>query len=239
ILACMPNNAGAKSGEDDLRAIAGPVGQLSKHKCRVFWSAPLDGPADAELAARWAALDRPRPIEGGRFMSRPGLFAWDRIDPASRLLAEHLPATLAGRAADLGAGFGYLAAELLERCPGIRALDLYEAEARALELARQNLERYAGRAELGFHWHDVTAGLPAQYDVIVSNPPFHAQGSADRPDIGRRFIAVAAQSLARGGRLWLVANRHLPYEAALGAGFAQVNTVAQREGFKIIEAVRA
>ena len=239
VVACMPNIAGARSGEDDLRAIAGPVGQLSKHKCRVFWSAPLDAPFDADLAARWAALDRPRAIADGRFMSRPGLFAWDRIDAASRLLAEHLPATLAGRAADLGAGFGYLSAELLDRCPGIRALDLYEAEARALELAKQNLGAYADRAELGFHWHDVTTGLPAKYDVIVSNPPFHAQGSADRPDIGRRFITVAAQSLNRGGRLWLVANRHLPYEAALGEGFGEVTTVAQREGFKIIEAVRA
>ena len=54
-----------------------------------------------------------------------------------------------------------------------------------------------------------------QYDVIVSNPPFHTQSRADRPDIGRRFIAVAAEALKPGGRLWLVANRHLPYEAVL------------------------
>lgn len=239
VLAAMPNTEGARSGEADLGALAGPVGHLSKYKCRVFWTAPLDGAADAGLAAKWAALDAPRAIAGGRFTSRPGLFAWDRIDPASRLLAQHLPADLAGRAADLGAGFGYLTAELLERCPRITAVDLYEAEARALELARMNLAAQAGRATLGFHWHDVTAGLPERYDVIVSNPPFHAQGSHERPDIGRRFIAVAAQSLQPRGRLWLVANRHLPYEAALGAGFAQVRTVAQEGGFKIIEAVRA
>ncbi|KAG0921461.1 hypothetical protein G6F32_015094 [Rhizopus arrhizus] len=63
------------------------------------------------------------------------VFAWDRIDPASALLAEHLPADLAGRAAALGAGYGYLSRELLERCPKITALDLYEAEQRALALA--------------------------------------------------------------------------------------------------------
>lgn len=239
VVAAMPNTEGARSGEADLAAIAGGVSNLSKHKCRVFWTAPLDGPADAALAAQWAALDAPRPIAGGRFTSRPGLFAWDRIDPASRLLAEHLPADLAGRAADLGAGFGYLAAELLERCPRIASVDLFEAEGRALELARANLAPYAERAKLGFHWHDVTAGLPDRYDVIVTNPPFHAQGSHERPDIGRRFIAVAAQSLVARGRLWLVANRHLPYEEALGAGFAQVRTVVQQGGFKIIEAVRA
>lgn len=239
VVACVPNNAGARSAEAGLAALAGPVAHLGKHKCRVFWTAPLHGPVDAELARAWAALDAPRPIGDGRFISRPGVFAWDRIDAASRLLAAQLPAGLAGDAADLGAGFGYLSAELLERCPGIRTLDVIEAEARALELARTNLERYAAHAELRFHWLDVTRGLPGRYDVIVSNPPFHAQGRADRPDLGRRFIEVAADALRPGGRLWLVANRHLPYESALTSGFAQVRTVAQEGGFKVIEGVRA
>ncbi|MDQ3268664.1 MAG: class I SAM-dependent methyltransferase, partial [Pseudomonadota bacterium] len=191
------------------------------------------------LAAQWRALDAVRPIGDGRFESRPGVFAWDRIDPASRLLAEHLPASLAGRAADLGAGFGYLSVELLARCPAIHALDLYEAEGRALDLARRNLSPQASRAQLGFYWHDVTTGLAQQYDVIVSNPPFHTQSRADRPDIGRRFIAVAADALKPGGRLWLVANRHLPYEAVLTESFGSVRTAAQQDGFKIIEAVKA
>lgn len=239
VVACVANNAGAKTAEGDLAAIAGPVAVESKHKCRVFWTAPLQGPANTELAAQWTAADAPQPIDGGRFMSRPGLFAWDRIDPASALLARHLPAALAGDAADLGAGFGYLSAELLERCAGIRTLDVVEAEARALDLARSNLARYADRAELRFHWLDATRGLPGRYDVIVTNPPFHTRDRLDRPDLGRRFIDVAAAALRPRGRLWLVANRHLPYESAFASGFAQVRTVATGGGFKVIEGVRA
>lgn len=242
VLACVANNEGARSAEDDLRRLAGPVATLSKNKARVFWTAVLDGAGDArvdpELLGQWRVLDAPRPVAGGRFRSRPGVFAWDRIDPASALLAARLPATLKGRAADLGAGFGYLSVELLERCPGITALDLYEADARALALARENLAPLAARAELGFHWHDVTTGLPGCYDVIVSNPPFHGQGRAERPDLGRAFIAAAAAALAPGGSLWLVANRHLPYEAALGSGFDHVETVAQQQGFKVVHARR-
>jgi len=237
VVACLGNNEGAKSGEADLARIAGPVGNLSKHKCRVFWTAPMNGPADAELARQWLQADAPRTIAEGRFLSRPGLFAWDRIDPASRLLVEQLPPTLAGRAADLGAGYGYIASELLARCPGITALDLFEAEGRALELARSNLAQAAARVQLGFHWHDVTRGLTDKYDVIVSNPPFHAQGRADRPDIGRAFISAAAQAMRPGGQLWLVANRHLPYEEMLSVHFGDVRTVAQRDGFKVIAAV--
>jgi 16S rRNA (guanine1207-N2)-methyltransferase len=199
----------------------------------------LQGATDAALLAEWLQLDAPRPVAGGRFISRPGVFAWDRIDPASALLAAQLPGDLHGAAADLGAGYGYLSSELLARCPRIVSVDLYEAERRALELARVNLAPQAECAALGFHWHDVTSGLNGRYDVIVSNPPFHAQGRADRPDIGRRFIAVAAAALKPGGRLWMVANRHLPYEVELGKQFARVRTVAQEAGFKVVEAVKA
>lgn len=243
IVAAMPNAEGAKSGAADLARIAGPLQASSKHKCRVFWSQPLEAPVDPGLAAEWLALGEPceLPFEvaGHRVRSRPGVFAWDRIDRASALLAEHLPGDLSGEGADLGAGWGYLAMEVLARNPGVRGMDLYEADAGAVDLARANLAPFADRARLGFHWHDVATGLPRQFDFIVCNPPFHAQGRADRPDIGRAFLAAAAGALASGGRLWLVANRHLPYEGVLDARFASVRTVAQADGFKVLEARQA
>ncbi len=239
VMASVSNDEGARSSEADLAKLAGPINTLTKNKCRVFWTEPLNGPSDVALAAEWSALDAVRPIADGRFVSRPGVFAWDRIDPASQLLAEHLPTDLRGRAADLGAGYGYLSDALLKRCPGIASLDLYEAEARALELARRNLAEAAARLPLRYLWQDVTAGLSETYDVIVTNPPFHAQQSAARPDIGRAFIAAAAAALVPGGRLWLVANRNLPYELELDANFGSVRIVAQQQGFKIIEAIKA
>lgn len=239
VVACMANDEGARSGESDLKLLTGHADSLSKNHCRVYWSRLSAATCDAEMLASWRTLDTPRPILEGRFVSRPGVFAWDRIDPASALLAGHLPTTLAGRAADLGCGYGYLADELLQRCPGITTLDLYEAEARALDLARQNVSRFADRVSLNFHWHDVTRGLPEHYDVIISNPPFHAQGAGDRPDIGRAFIAAAAEALRPGGSLWMVANRHLPYESVLDKRFGTTRIVTQSGGFKIIEAVKA
>lgn len=238
IIVSQSNDEGARSSEADLTQLTGEVESMSKNKCRVFWTASL-ARLNVSLVAHWQGLDAPRPIAEGRFMSRPGLFAWDRVDVASALLAEHLPSTLSGRAADLGAGFGYLSAELLTRCPGITELDVYEAENRALELARVNLKGFEARTPIDYRWHDVAAGLPDTYDVIVTNPPFHAQRAIDRPDIGRRFIAVAADSLRPGGKLWLVANRHLPYENVLSESFDSVRTVVQRHGYKIIAAVRA
>ncbi len=239
VLASMPNAEGARSGQADLAALAGAVQHQSKHKCRVFWSTPDPADIDQALLAEWRALDLPRAIVDG-YLSRPGLFAWDRIDRASALLAANLPTDLHGHVADLGAGYGYLASQVLAHCPDVTAIDLYEAEARALEPARLNLaraQRECGReVAVSIHWHDVTRGLPGRYDAIVSNPPFH-QGRADLPELGRAFIISAAEALVPDGRLLIVANRHLPYEAILGARFRDVRSVVVQEGFKVIEAM--
>jgi 16S rRNA (guanine1207-N2)-methyltransferase len=239
VVVAAANTTGARSAEGDLAQLVGAVETRSKNKCRVCWTAPLKGSnLQSQQLEEWSALDSPRPILDGRFVSRPGVFAWDRIDPASELLAAQLPSTLRGRAADLGGGFGYLSSELLERCPAITSLHVYEAEARALELAQLNLSKHAARTAIDYRWHDVTTGLPDSYDTIVMNPPFHTGSGAENPGLGRRFIAVAAEALAPGGRLWLVANRHLPYENVLNANFGTVRIVTQRYGFKIVEAMR-
>lgn len=234
VVAAAANNQGARALQDDLERLAGPATALSKHKCRVFRLHVQHDRVDANVLEAWARLDAPYPIGHG-LLGRSGVFSADGIDPASRLLAEHLPGDLAGSAADLGAGGGYLALALVTRNPGLDRIDLYEAEARALELARLNLRTVPRTLAIGYHWHDVSTGLPARYDVIVSNPPFH-QGRADAPDLGRAFIIAAARALNPGGQLWLVANRHLPYEAALSEHFAQVRVIVVRDGFKVITA---
>lgn len=241
VVVAASNDEGGRTREAELKQLAGSAATLSKYHCRVAW-ARSDLGCDAALIAQWRGADAARTVitpnlPGGAFRSRPGVFAWDRVDPASRMLAELLPASLGGRVADFGAGWGYLSMQLLARCPGLASLDLYEADARALALAARNLADAS--VPVRVHWHDVTTGVPERFDVIVCNPPFHALGRGDRPDIGRAFIGAAADALKPRGRLWLVANRHLPYEEALGTGFASIATQKQEGGFKVVEACKA
>ena len=241
IVAAQANDQGARSAQDDLQALLGPLRAVSRRKCRAFWRDVDRASIDAALLAEWSALDEVRTILDGRCWSRPGLFAWDRVDAASALLAGYLPSTLAGRVADLGAGYGYLATEVLRRCAGVTAIDLFEAEALAREPARRNLLAAADARRdpvaTEFFWHDVTQGLPRRYDAIVSNPPFH-EGRADQPELGRAFIEAAADALDACGEFWLVANRHLPYEATLARRFGAVRNVAEHAGFKVIAATQ-
>lgn len=239
LVASVTNTQGAKSAQADLERLVGGSRHLSKHKSRVFWASPAADGVDRALAAAWLGHDARQPILGGAYVSRPGLFAWDRVDAASALLANHLPEDMSGRVADLGGGYGYLATEVLARCAKVTHIDVYEAEARALAPARENLQRASaargGAVSFDVHWHDVTAGLAQRYDAIVSNPPFH-QGRADLPALGRAFIASAADALQAHGQFCMVANRHLPYEAELAVHFSEVRVLATQSGFKVFRA---
>lgn len=182
--------------------------------------------------AAWAADPAGRTIDG-RFMTLPGVFSADHVDEGSRALAEALPAKLPHRVADLGAGWGYLAAEALTR-DGVTELHLVEAEHAALDCARRNVQD----PRAVFHWADVTSFRPAEpFDAVIMNPPFH-QGRVADPGIGRAFIAAAAAILKPSGRLWLVANRHLPYESDVRAKFRDVTELGGNNRFKILAAAK-
>lgn len=229
LVAALPNTTGAGRFEKTLKKATGSIQSIQKNKCRAFHAID-DGTWDETLFTEWRALTMPHQIPGTDFTTRAGIFSSEHIDPGSQMLVDHLPDHLGGRVADLGAGWGFLSAGALRRSPKIKELDLFEADARALECARVNL---GGDARVSFHWHDVVNGLPGTYDVILMNPPFHT-GHATRIDLGRTFIKTAAESLRRGGTLYLVANRQLPYEAVLETGGLTFRRVAEDKTYKLI-----
>jgi 16S rRNA (guanine1207-N2)-methyltransferase len=224
------NDDGAASLEKHAGKAFGLAGSLSKFHCRVFWLTRGERtPPDY-----WRDLTILKPVGDGSWVSQPGIFAWDRIDDGSALLAKHLPDDLAGHIADFGCGWGYLSREILARSAGIERIDLIDAEQRALEAARANLPD----PRASFHWLDIIAEpAPAAYDAIVCNPPFHA-GRAAQPALGQGVIEAAAHALRPGGRFYMVANRGLPYEPLLKAQFTSFETLADNNKFRVTRAVR-
>jgi len=230
LLVAMPNTAGASRFEKELARATGRVDSIQKHKCRAF-IATDDGSWNEAIFAEWRELGHERKIECTEYVTQPGIFSSAHVDPGSKLLALHLPKSLRGCVADLGAGWGYLSASALDVCDGIMHIDLYEADARALDCARKNLTRHAEK--VSFHWHDVTNGLTEKYDAILMNPPFHS-GQATDVDLGRAFIGRAIEALRRGGKLLLVANRQLPYEAVLESKALAWRKIAEDSTYKVL-----
>ncbi len=227
LIVSLANTAGASRFEKELSRASPLLFSVSKNKCRAF-AVSNSEPWDAGLLESWRELDEPSQIPETDFTTVPGVFSAEHTDPGSALLAKHLPPSLRGEVADLGAGWGYLSHMALGKSPRISRIDLFEADFRALECARKNVGGPAA-----FHWHDVTKGLPGKYDHIITNPPFHT-GQAKDVDLGRAFLTVAAASLKRGGSLHLVANRQLPYEAHLESLGLRSRLIAETHGFKVI-----
>lgn len=201
---------------------------------------------DARKHHRFCSVTRPAEpiglaaaIEGGSpriapslgLWTQPGVFSWDRPDPGSVRLLEVLPA-LYGNGADLGCGIGLLARAILTS-PKVKALICADLDGRAVACAEHNLDDERVKVV----WADLRRPLEglSDLDFVVMNPPFHDGGAEDKA-LGVAFIEAAARMLGKRGVCWLVANRHLPYEAALARAFETVTVRGEGGGYKIFEA---
>lgn len=227
--ALAPKDKGGSRLKKELEAFGVEVGESAKahhRRCVVIRPQTLTGIDEAIEAGA------PRLVPGLDAWSQPGIFAWDRVDAGTMLLAQTLP-PLKGAGADLGCGYGALATVVLGS-PSVTSLRLIDLDRRAIEAARRNV--LDPRAT--FDWADArTVEANGDLDFVVMNPPFHDGGAEDRR-LGQAFIRQAAAMLRKGGVLWLVANRHLPYEADIAAAFKRSQPLADKGGYKVIEAVR-
>jgi len=269
IIAAAPNDAGGKRLEGLFENLGLIPQAESKHKARVVY-ATVDNGYNHERAEAWFAQGQEQPILDGKFISRPGLHGWDKVDAGSALLARHFPPDLSGSIADFGCGWGYLSLQAAAVSKKITCLTLVDIDSRAVDIAKRNVQRQHPDLPMETMWADLTHpqmssprrrgsssasarlvnsirrpdGLVdprlrgddeeegfGPFDAILLNPPFHA-GTHAVPALGQAIITTAAQSLKAGGKLYLVANRHLPYEKTLGALFKQVEVLEDAGGFK-------
>ncbi|MXQ09318.1 methyltransferase [Alphaproteobacteria bacterium GH1-50] len=206
----------------ELRARSDLGEVLSKAHGKIAVAEAIDAPDWRQDGAR---------VIDGRFRTLPGVFSADGVDPGSALLASRLPPSLSGSVVDLGAGWGYLSEMILAHA-GVTGVDLVEADHVALSLARENVTDPRAR----FHWADGLTFQPAEpVDHVVTNPPFHTGRTPDA-SLGQGFIRNASRMLKPRGALWLVANRHLPYEGVLKDAFSEVRLLDDVSSYKLFHA---
>ncbi|MDI7862941.1 class I SAM-dependent methyltransferase [Rhizobiaceae bacterium n13] len=224
---------GKEDGVQPMRKLLTNLGiefeHMPKYHGVALW---FNRPSDA--AAAIETLSKAPVRVDGRFSTSPGMFSHDRVDAGSELLASRLPTDFDGNAADFGAGWGYLSIALANASPKTNRIDLFEADYAALECARQNLTENCPKLSARFFWQDLASEpTKEKYDLVIMNPPFH-EGHAAEPSLGQAMIAAAAASLRSGGKLLLVANRGLPYEQALAAGFREHGETCRNARFKVL-----
>lgn len=231
LIALAPKDKGGSRIAKELKTFGCEVQESVKHHYRICSCRKPEALSGLDAAIAEGAM---RFDDDLGLYTQPGLFSWNSIDPGSNLLLEVLP-PLAGVGADFGCGYGLLARKILTSAK-VERLTLVDLDGRAVEASRHNVSD----PRANFLWADVRHGNPAlrDLDFVVMNPPFHDGGTEDRK-LGAAFIERAAASLRPGGMCWLVANRHLPYEAVIATLFETVKLVVDAKGFKVYTAQKA
>jgi 16S rRNA (guanine1207-N2)-methyltransferase len=175
--------------------------------------------------------------KGTPLLSKPGIFAWDRVDDGTGFLLEYLPQLLAGksveslRTLDLGCGYGLLALALVQAgCGEVVATDNNAAALRACE---GNMQQALPSQNISVVADDCGGNLRGSFDLILCNPPFH-QGFDVEQDLTDRFLEAAFLLLKPGGQALFVVNAFIPLERKATVWFSQVEKVADNGRYKLV-----
>jgi 16S rRNA (guanine1207-N2)-methyltransferase len=134
-----------------------------------------------------------------RFVSRPGVFTYGRMDDGARALVEVTDVRPGDKIADLGCGTGTVGIFAASKAGPTGSVTFVDSNVRAAALAAINA-RNNGLTNYRIVADARLEGLPAgQFDVVLANPPYYAQQG-----VARLFVDGARRLLRPGGRLYVV-----------------------------------
>jgi 16S rRNA (guanine1207-N2)-methyltransferase len=165
-----------------------------------------------------------------RLTTEAGVFSRRRVDPGTRLLINHIQVDPEDRVFDLGCGYGIVGLVAALLAPDGHAT-LVDVNARAVELARANLEANRITNAEAHQGEGFAPVVDRQFDVIALNPPIRA-GLATV----HHLIEEAARHLAPGGRFYLVGRTRqgvLRLAAKMQAVFGEAEEVAKGGGYRL------
>ena len=227
------NKAGIKSSDKLLKKHFGKVQKLDNARhCTLFEAtdASADKPFNSsDYLEVWQANPNGANLQ---VASYPGVFAHGRLDAGSALLLETLvKQDIEGSVLDFGCGSGVIGATLAA-LPQVDVTFL-DTSALALYACEQTLSLNGLNGTL--LPSDGLASVETRFDLIISNPPIHSGVKTDN-HLSMQLLENIEKHLQPGGRLVIVANRHLPYEKWLGEKFKQVGELSCNQHFKVLNA---
>jgi 16S rRNA G1207 methylase RsmC len=165
--------------------------------------------------------------ESLRFVSRPGTFAYGRMDDGARALVEVAEIHSGDRVLDLGCGCGTNGIFAGRTSGPEGKVTFVDSNVRALALAEHNA-KLNGLTNFDCLASATTEELPAEgFDVALANPPYYAN-----LEIARAFIERCRRLLSAKGRFYLVSRRIEELSELVGRVFPDFQ-VFMRRGYGV------
>ncbi len=175
--------------------------------------------------------------------SYPGAFAAGRVDHGTRFLTSFIRemprAEPGGVAADLGCGTGLLSATLVRSHPEYHVIAT-DRSAAAVRSARATLQRNLPGESTRYEVrqdHALLGQPDASLDLIVCNPPFHAEASISTA-LSELLFREAARTLRPGGVMLTVFNSHLLHRRVLQRLVGPTAQLGRNQKFTVTRSVR-
>ncbi|GAA4825932.1 methyltransferase [Algivirga pacifica] len=160
-----------------------------------------------------------------------GVFSAKNIDYATQFFMENM--LIEGNentVLDLASGNGVLAWAARQVLPNADIHLMDDAH-----LAVASSQRNLSSEKTSFHFEDHIEDLPVkQFDLIVSNPPFHFEHE-NNIEVSIGLFQQVKKALSPTGNFQLVANKHLNYKTHLEKIFEKVEVVQENDKFIIYQ----
>ncbi len=173
------------------------------------------------------------------FDNHANVFSRDGLDAGTRLMLENLPKTTEPiNIVDLGSGNGILGIFAAARCPQAKLRFIDESYA-AIASSKVNFQAALGEARTATFEvkYQLNKQPDEEIDLIINNPPFHHQNAND-DKVAWAMFNDARSVLRAGGKMMVVANRHLAYHIKLHRLFGNCRTIGSNSKFVILESIK-
>jgi 16S rRNA (guanine1207-N2)-methyltransferase len=163
--------------------------------------------------------------------SLPGVFSFDHLDAGTKMLLSVSNICPGSKVLDVGCGYGIVG--LFAAVQGAGWVDLVDNDLLAVASCRETLAINRVSNTSVFTGDLLNPVRSNKYDLILSNPPFHA-GQAVDYQIAEAIIIQSYQALKPDGQITIVANKFIPYNHLIIEIFGNVSCLVESGRFHVL-----